>query len=83
MMKVAIAGSNGLAQYIGHFIETTTSHQFILLSRRVSSTVCAWSTLTANQTRKTKVSRSEDGKSSSPTIRTQQTFNSSSQASTW
>ena len=39
MIKVAIAGSNGLAQYIAHWIETTTSHQFILLSRRVSTNV--------------------------------------------
>lgn len=38
MMKVAIAGSNGLAQMIANFIETTTSHQFVLLSRRV----CPW-----------------------------------------
>jgi hypothetical protein len=35
MIKVAIVGTNGLAQLIAHFISTTTSHQFVILSRRV------------------------------------------------
>lgn len=37
MMKVAIAGTGGLAQYIAHHIETGTYHQFILLSRSVGA----------------------------------------------
>lgn len=36
MIKVAIAGTNGLAQLLAHYIDTTTSHQFVFLSRRVS-----------------------------------------------
>ncbi|EGE81081.1 hypothetical protein BDDG_04022 [Blastomyces dermatitidis ATCC 18188] len=28
MMKVAIAGTSGLAQYIAHYISTQTYHQF-------------------------------------------------------
>lgn len=35
MIKVAIAGTNGLAQLLAHYIETTTSHQFVFLSRKV------------------------------------------------
>lgn len=34
LMKIAIAGTNGLAQLLAHEIETTTTHQFIFLSRR-------------------------------------------------
>ncbi|KAK2796001.1 hypothetical protein FQN51_009546 [Onygenales sp. PD_10] len=33
MIKIAIAGTSGLAQYIAHFISTQTYHQFIFLSR--------------------------------------------------
>ncbi|PGH00945.1 hypothetical protein GX51_05494 [Blastomyces parvus] len=33
MIKVAIAGTSGLAQYIAHHISTQTYHQFIFLSR--------------------------------------------------
>ncbi|KAI9873543.1 MAG: hypothetical protein M1830_000294, partial [Pleopsidium flavum] len=33
MMRVAIAGTGGLAQYIAHYLATGTFHQFILLSR--------------------------------------------------
>ncbi|KAN0083238.1 hypothetical protein V8E54_002326 [Elaphomyces granulatus] len=33
MIKVAIAGTSGLAQYIGYYLSTQTSHQFIFLSR--------------------------------------------------
>ena len=36
MIKIAIAGTNGLAQLLAHYIATTTSHQFVILSRRVS-----------------------------------------------
>ena len=35
MIKIAVVGTNGLAQLIAHFISTTTSHQFVILSRRV------------------------------------------------
>ena len=38
MIKIAIAGSNGLAQYIADFVATTTSHQFVVLSRTVGDT---------------------------------------------
>jgi predicted dehydrogenase len=37
MIKVAIVGTNGIAQLLCHYIATTTSHQFVILSRRVSS----------------------------------------------
>lgn len=36
MMRIVIVGTNGLAQYIAHFINTMTQHQFIILSRHVS-----------------------------------------------
>lgn len=36
MIKVAIAGTNGFAQYIAHFVTTQTYHQFVILSRTVS-----------------------------------------------
>lgn len=39
MIKIALAGTGGLAQYIAHFISTQTYHQFIILSRNVSG-VC-------------------------------------------
>ncbi|RVX72122.1 hypothetical protein B0A52_04720 [Exophiala mesophila] len=32
-MRIAIAGTNGLAQYIANYIDNTTSHQFVVLSR--------------------------------------------------
>lgn len=35
MIKVAIAGTGGLAQYIAHYLAAETSHQFILISRAV------------------------------------------------
>ena len=38
MMRIAIAGTNGFAQYIAHYLETTTAHQFVILSRKVSET---------------------------------------------
>jgi hypothetical protein len=37
MIKVAIAGTNGLAQYIANLIATQTYHQFIMLSRNVGA----------------------------------------------
>jgi len=37
MMKVAIAGTGGLAQYIAHYLAAGTYHQFILLSRTASA----------------------------------------------
>jgi hypothetical protein len=37
MIKVAIAGTNGLAQYIANLIATQTYHQFIILSRNVGA----------------------------------------------
>jgi hypothetical protein len=36
MIKVAIAGTNGLAQLIANLIATQTYHQFIILSRNAS-----------------------------------------------
>ncbi|RMZ80059.1 hypothetical protein DV738_g3097, partial [Chaetothyriales sp. CBS 135597] len=33
MTKIAVAGTNGLAQLIAHFISTITSHPFVILSR--------------------------------------------------
>ncbi|PGH02593.1 hypothetical protein AJ79_07597 [Helicocarpus griseus UAMH5409] len=33
MIKIAIAGTSGLAQYLAHYISTQTYHQFIFLSR--------------------------------------------------
>ncbi|KAK7897136.1 hypothetical protein LTR67_005025 [Exophiala xenobiotica] len=35
MIKVAVVGTNGLAQYIANTLATQTSHQFVILSRRV------------------------------------------------
>ena len=35
-MRIAIAGTNGLAYWIARYLSTETSHQFILLSRAVS-----------------------------------------------
>jgi hypothetical protein len=40
MIKVAIVGTNGLAQFIAHSIATTTSHQVVILSRRVCLVFC-------------------------------------------
>lgn len=37
MIKVAVVGTNGLAQYIVNCLATQTSHQFVILSRRASS----------------------------------------------
>ena len=39
MIKVAVVGTNGLAQYIANSIATSTSHQFVILSRRVRETL--------------------------------------------
>lgn len=39
MIKVAVVGTNGLAQYIVHYLATQTSHQFVILSRRVRVTI--------------------------------------------
>lgn len=36
MIKIALAGTSGLAQYIAHYISTQTYHQFFFLSRNVS-----------------------------------------------
>ncbi|KAL6247799.1 hypothetical protein RBB50_005147 [Rhinocladiella similis] len=36
MIKVAVVGTNGLAQYIVNCLATQTSHQFVILSRRPS-----------------------------------------------
>jgi hypothetical protein len=36
MIKVAIVGTNGLAQLIANLIATQTYHQFIILSRNAS-----------------------------------------------
>jgi saccharopine dehydrogenase-like NADP-dependent oxidoreductase len=45
MIKVAVVGTNGLAQYIANTLATQTSHQFVILSRRVRE--CAnWEVLT-------------------------------------
>ena len=35
MMKIAIAGTNGLAQFIAYYLSELTSHNFVLLSRTV------------------------------------------------
>ncbi|KAJ4518905.1 hypothetical protein HRR78_001116 [Exophiala dermatitidis] len=35
VMKVAVVGTNGLAQYIANCLATETSHQFVILSRTV------------------------------------------------
>lgn len=35
MMRVAIAGTGGLARLIAHFIEQDTAHHVIFLSREV------------------------------------------------
>jgi len=35
-MKVAIAGTNGLARWFAHFLASDGNHQFILLSRAVN-----------------------------------------------
>ena len=40
MIKVAVIGTNGLAQYIANGIATQTSHQFVVLSRRVCVLLC-------------------------------------------
>lgn len=36
MIKIALAGTSGLAQYFAHYISTQTCHQFVFLSRKVS-----------------------------------------------
>lgn len=33
--RIAVAGTNGLAQLLCHFIATTTSYEFVILSRKV------------------------------------------------
>ena len=50
MIKVAIVGTNGLAQYIANGIATTTSHQFVMLSRRVRFFFCTKRKLETNKT---------------------------------
>jgi hypothetical protein len=35
MVRVAIAGTGGLARYIAHFIKDETSHTAVILSRKV------------------------------------------------
>lgn len=37
MMKIAIAGTNGLAQFIAYYLSQLTSHNFVILSRTVRS----------------------------------------------
>lgn len=44
MTKVAVVGTNGLAQYIANSIATQTSHQFVILSRGVSG-IDSWSSI--------------------------------------
>lgn len=36
MMKIAIAGTNGLAQFIAYYLSLVTSHNFVFLTRNVS-----------------------------------------------
>ncbi|KAL9111755.1 MAG: hypothetical protein Q9227_003814 [Pyrenula ochraceoflavens] len=50
MIKVAIAGTNGLAQLISYYIATNTSHQFIILSRHSNAGLTAkgWQVLPVN-----------------------------------
>ncbi|ETI20290.1 hypothetical protein G647_08324 [Cladophialophora carrionii CBS 160.54] len=50
MIKVAVVGTNGLAQYIANGIATQTSHQFVVLSRRPSPGLTArgWQVLQAD-----------------------------------
>lgn len=41
MMRVAVAGTGGLARLIAHYIDEDTSHQVVFLSRTVRSTILA------------------------------------------
>lgn len=44
MMKIAIAGTNGLAQFLAYYLSQITSHNFVFLTRTVC--VSAWPTPT-------------------------------------
>ncbi|KAF3490742.1 uncharacterized protein GIQ15_00259 [Arthroderma uncinatum] len=50
MIKIAIAGSGGFAQYIAHFLTTQTSHPFIILSRNPNQALAAkgWQVVRVN-----------------------------------
>ncbi|KIV84036.1 hypothetical protein PV11_06011 [Exophiala sideris] len=50
MIKVAIVGTNGLAQYIANSLATQSSHQFVILSRRPNPGLTAkgWQVLTVD-----------------------------------
>lgn len=37
IMRVAVAGTSGLAQLIAHYVREETSHQLVMLSRKVSA----------------------------------------------
>lgn len=37
MMRIAVAGTGGLARLIAHFIDQETSHHVVFLSREVST----------------------------------------------
>ncbi|GAD94607.1 isoflavone reductase family protein [Paecilomyces variotii No. 5] len=52
MIKIAIAGTSGLAQYMGHYLDTQTSHQFIFLSRNPNPGLSAkgWQVIQVNYT---------------------------------
>lgn len=47
IMRVAIAGSGGLAYWIAHYLSTETFHPFIILSRavRTSAILCDGKTI--------------------------------------
>ncbi|MCJ1306775.1 hypothetical protein MMC25_000418 [Agyrium rufum] len=51
-MKIAIAGTNGLAFWIAHYLSTETYHSFILLSRapKPSLTAKGWQVIVVNYT---------------------------------
>jgi hypothetical protein len=70
MIKVAVVGTNGLAQYIANSIATQTSHQFVVLSRRVceppSGVSLPWLTYQAESRSNSKRMASTSGESSSP-----------------
>ncbi|KAI9813418.1 MAG: hypothetical protein M1827_004093 [Pycnora praestabilis] len=50
MIRVAIAGTGGLAQYIAHHIDAETSHQFVMLSRNPNPrlTLRGWQVIVVN-----------------------------------
>lgn len=39
MMRIAVAGTGGLARLIAHYIDEDTSHHVVFLSRQVSEVV--------------------------------------------